>query len=157
MNALWTRISRATVDQELIKGLLDDPDPGFRAWGVRAAGNARTVEPAVRDKVIALANDPSPDVQLQVAVAARKVDGIEPVALLTGIASGCGDDPLIPHIVWQNLLPLLETQSGRFVAAVDAGDKAGPGLIAIVCRGPWNASCNFPTLIRRSFPTCSDV
>ena len=52
-----------------------DPDPGFRAWGVRAAGNLQRVDPDVRDKVVALAGDPSPDVLLQVAIAARKIEG----------------------------------------------------------------------------------
>ena len=135
MTALWTRISRATPDQDFLKTLMTDPDPGFRAWGVRASGNLRRVEPSVRDQVIALANDASPDVQLHVAIASRKIEGIEPVALLTAIASTCGNDSLIPHIVWQNLLPLLETQSRQFMTYVDRiGEKPGPGLIAILPR-----------------------
>ncbi|MCA1685568.1 MAG: HEAT repeat domain-containing protein, partial [Planctomycetia bacterium] len=135
MNALWTRISRSTADPKLVKALLNDPDPGFRAWGVRAAGNARKVEPVLRDKVMSLAGDASPDVQIQVAIAARKIEGIEPVSLLAEVASACGDDPLIPQIVWQNLHPLLATDSAVFLAALDnAGARPGPGLVAILPR-----------------------
>jgi len=135
MNALWTLVSRTAPDPDFLLGLLVDPDPGFRAWGVRAAGNLHKVAPAVRDKIQALAKDSSPDVQVQVAIAARKVEGVEPVALLTEVASACGTDPLIPHIVWQNLHPLLEANGGRFAEALERfGDKPGPGLLAIMPR-----------------------
>ena len=57
--------------------------PTFRAWGVRAAGNMGQVEPAIREKVVVkLARDPSPDVRLQVAIAARKIEGVDPLAVL---------------------------------------------------------------------------
>jgi putative membrane-bound dehydrogenase-like protein len=135
MNALWTRISRSALDSVFQQQLLDDKDPGFRAWGVRAAGNQHRVAEAVREKVVSLARDPSPDVHLQVAIAARKIEGVEPVALLAEIASACGDDKLIPRIVWRNLHPLLQQDAARFVAALDRAEgKPGPGLIAILPR-----------------------
>ncbi len=40
------------------------------------------VEPAIRESVVELARDPSPDVRLQVAIAARKIEGIEPLPIL---------------------------------------------------------------------------
>ena len=40
-----------------------DKDPGFRAWAVRAAGNAGKVDDAVRTKIAGLAKDASPDVR----------------------------------------------------------------------------------------------
>jgi putative heme-binding domain-containing protein len=74
----------------------------------------------VRSRIEQLAGDPSPDVQLQVAITATKIEGIEPVGLLTEVASGCGEDPLIPPIVWQNLYPLLgkKERAERFVASL---------------------------------------
>ena len=59
---------------EFHQSLLADSDPGFRAWGVRAAGNIGAVDAAVRDRVLSLAHDPAPEVRLQVAIAARKLD-----------------------------------------------------------------------------------
>src|SRR5262249_51268455 len=135
LGALWTRISRGPLAREFHLALLADPDPGLRAWGVRAAGNMRRVEPAVREKVSKLAHDPSPNVRLQVAIAAGKIEGIETVALLMEVASACGNDPLIPHIVWQNLYPLLENEGDRFIATVDGSAATlGPGLIPVLTR-----------------------
>jgi putative membrane-bound dehydrogenase-like protein len=137
MNALWTRVSRETSDLAFLDALMADPDPGFRAWGVRAAGNLRRIPPAVRDRLVALARDPSPDVQLQVAIAARKIEGTEPVALLAEVASACGDDPLIPNIVWQNLHPLLASKehAAQFLGLITVDRlRESPALVAIAPR-----------------------
>ena len=37
----------------------------------------------------------------------------------------CGDDPLIPHIVWQNLHPLLEDKGETFLRRVAGADLKG--------------------------------
>src|SRR5204862_1817428 len=58
--------------------------------------------------ISALAKDKSPDVLLQVAIAARKITGLDAMPILLDVLAHCGDDKLIPHIVWQNLHPLLE-------------------------------------------------
>src|SRR5262249_12649779 len=108
MHALWSLVGTDSLNPEFHGKLLAHADAGFRAWGVRAAGNFKKVEPAIRDKVVSLAADAEPDVRLQVAIAARKIEGIEPVSLLTQVLSKSGEDKLIPHIVWQNLHPLLE-------------------------------------------------
>jgi len=85
--------------------------------------------------VAALAADPSPDVQLQVAVAARKIDGVDALAVLTEVASACGDDPLIPRIVWQNLHPLLadDAAATRLVERFEAPKAArSPAVVALI-------------------------
>lgn len=135
MNALWTRVSRATPDPDFLLELLSDNDPAFRAWGVRAAGDAHQVDPRVRTKIVALASDTSPDVQLQVAIAARKIEGVDAVSVLIEVASACSQDELIPHIVWQNLHPLLDKQGERFSTALEqSGDNPGPGLLVLLPR-----------------------
>jgi putative membrane-bound dehydrogenase-like protein len=108
MHGLWALVGSGALPENFLLSLLEHEDPGFRAWGVRAAGNSGKVGPEVRDKVESLAKDESPDVLLQVAVAARKIEGLRPEALFVQVLASCGDDPLIPHIVWQNLHPLLE-------------------------------------------------
>jgi putative heme-binding domain-containing protein len=51
------------------------------------------------------------------------------------VLARCGNDPLIPHIVWQNLHPLLEGRGRQFVEAVQALEgKASPGLKQVVPR-----------------------
>jgi putative heme-binding domain-containing protein len=118
MHALWALVGTGTLEPDFHRGLLAHEDAGYRAWGVRAAGNMGKVEAAVLFKLLPLREDPSPDVQLQVAVAARKLDGVEPLPLLLHVLAACGDDKLIPHIVWQNLHPLLEDRADKFLETV---------------------------------------
>ena len=122
MQALWTRISCGPLGADFEQKLLDHKDPGFRAWAVRAAGNAGKVDDAVRAKVAGLAKDPSPNVQLQTAIAARKINGIDAIPTLLQTLDNCGDDRLIPHVVWQNLHPLLEDHADEFVGIVEKTD-----------------------------------
>ncbi len=58
MQALWTRISCGPLETDFEQKLLAHKDPGFRAWAVRAAGNAGKVDDAVRAKIVGLAQRP---------------------------------------------------------------------------------------------------
>jgi putative heme-binding domain-containing protein len=118
MHGLWALIGGGPLEKDFHLKLLAHADPGFRAWTVRAAGNTGRVDPAVRDKVESLAHDPSADVQLQVAIAARKLEGIDPLPLLIQVLGHCGEDRLIAAIVWQNLQPLLEDRAADFLRYV---------------------------------------
>jgi putative membrane-bound dehydrogenase-like protein len=133
MHALWSLVGAGRLDDLFHSQLLASNDPGLRAWGARAAGEARTTSDAVRNKIVALARDPSPDVRLQVAIAAAKLEGVEPVDVLVDVLAHSSGDPLIPRIVWQNLHPRLEGEGSRFVAAIapEATRRApAVGLIA---------------------------
>jgi putative heme-binding domain-containing protein len=135
MHALWALVGTGRLEPGFHQRLLAHGDPGYRAWGVRAAGNFGKVDPAIRSRVEALAQDPSRDVQLQVAIAARKVEGLDPVPLLVRVLAGCGDDRLIPHIVWQNLHPLLEDQADRFLEVVaQPGNRESASVAALMPR-----------------------
>jgi putative heme-binding domain-containing protein len=113
MHALWTRIGIGPLEAGFHGKLLSESDATFRAWGVRAAGNMRKVETVVRDKVISLAKDHSPDVRLQVAIAAVKLEGVDPFPVLYDVQHYSFRDRLIPHIVWQNLHPILEKRQAE--------------------------------------------
>src|SRR5262249_15565725 len=129
MHALWALVGTGALEPDFHLHLLRHSDPGYRAWGVRAAGNFRKVEGALGDRVVSLAKDPSPDVQLQVAIAARKIEGVDAVAVLLDVLAACGSDRLIPQIVWQNLHPLLEEQADRFADLAQKPEmKASPNL-----------------------------
>jgi putative membrane-bound dehydrogenase-like protein len=120
IHGLWALVGAGPLAKDFHLKLLAHGDTGFRAWGVRAAGNMGKVDAAVRDKVLSLVRDSSPDVLLQVAIAARKLDGVDTLPVLVDVLTACGDDRLIPHIVWQNLHPLLEPEqgAGRFLELV---------------------------------------
>jgi putative heme-binding domain-containing protein len=135
MHALWALVAAGPLDMAFHKRLLDHADATFRAWAVRAAGNQRRVDPQVRDRVIALVADPSPDVVLQAAIAAKKIDGVDPLPLLYQALVKSPDDKLIPHIVWQNMHPLLETENERLVALIKQAKLVDrPGVAAIMPR-----------------------
>jgi putative membrane-bound dehydrogenase-like protein len=135
MHALWALVGAGRLDVKFHAALLDHDNPALRAWGVRAAGNLGKVDPSIAEKVAALAKDEHPDVQLQVTIAARKIDGLDPVALLVSVAATCGDDKLIPHIVWQNLYPLLGDAGPKFLAEMKQHDLAGsPALKQLLPR-----------------------
>jgi putative membrane-bound dehydrogenase-like protein len=135
MHALWSLIGAGPLDIAFHERLLSHTDAGCRAWSVRAAGNIGKVDAAIRSKVAAMAHDNSPDVRLQVAIAARKIDSLRPVAVLLDVLSASGEDKLIPAIVWQNLHPLLEDRAERFlqIAAKMEANKS-PGLARIMPR-----------------------
>ena len=136
MHALWALVGDGKMSMDFHLKLLAHPDAGFRAWAVRAAGNDSTLDPAVSSRVLnALVNDPSADVQLQLVIATRKLLGTKAVPSLTQLAGWSGMDRLIPHIVWQNLHPLLETQAEAFVQTVGTMNLGqSPGLHQVVPR-----------------------
>ncbi|MCI0748272.1 MAG: c-type cytochrome [Verrucomicrobia subdivision 3 bacterium] len=114
LHALWTLIGSGSLPPAFHQRLLAHEDATFRAWAIRAAANFRTVAPEIRERVVMLARDPSPDVQLQVAIASPKVEGCDALPVLVDVLANCGHDKLIPSIVWPNLHPLLETGGARF-------------------------------------------
>jgi putative heme-binding domain-containing protein len=135
MHALWALVGTGALEPDFHQRLLIHKDATYRAWGVRAAGNFHQIDTAIRRKVVALAHDPSPDVQLQVAIVARKLEGVEPIPLLLEVLSACGQDKLIPPIVWQNLHPLLEHDSAAFLRLVEKTDLGtGANLVQLLPR-----------------------
>jgi putative heme-binding domain-containing protein len=134
MHALWALLGCGDLDPAFHRKLLDHAEPAYRAFAVRAAGNMGKVSADIRDRVVALAKDPARDVQLQVAIAARKVEGVEPVAVLVEALDRCGDDRLIPAIVWQNLHPLLDDHAGKLLAVLHRrGHTANLGQLLPRC------------------------
>ncbi len=136
MHGLWTLVGSGTLDPTFHLSLLKHPDASFRAWGVRAAGNMGKVQDDVRKHVASMAADPSPDVRLQVAIAARKLEAVEPLTLLLDVLSK-SQDPLMPHVVWQNLHPMLEAPAtvARLLELSEGHDSVwSPQLAALTPR-----------------------
>jgi len=131
LHALWALIGSGALDPAFHVKVLANPDPAYRAWGVRSAGNFGAVNSSVREKVAALARDPSPDAQLQAAIASRKIKDIDALAVLSDVLAHCGQDKLIPSIAWNNLHPLLETNGARFVSLQK---ELSPALAALSAR-----------------------
>ena len=107
--------------------LLEHTDATLRAWGVRAAGNQRTVESAISDRILKLAKDPAPDVRLQVAIAAHKLEGVDAMRLLLDVQQASYRDRLIAPIVWQNLLPSIEARRPNLLSGWAETEVIHPG------------------------------
>jgi putative heme-binding domain-containing protein len=130
MHALWALVGTGSLAPEFHCRLLDHRDSGYRAWGVRAAGNQRRVSPEIRPIIAERARDPACDVQLQVAIAARKVEGLDALPILLEVLAACGEDPLIPSVVWPNLHPLLAVDGARFTRLIERVDLASAPALA---------------------------
>lgn len=122
--ALWITLSANAANDETLAKLLQHPDATFRAWTVRGIGNHGKASDAIRAKLVEATKDASPDVLLQVAIASGKVEGLDALDLLVKVLANCGDDKLIPHIVWQNLHPRLEKNTPRFIELVSKSEVA---------------------------------
>lgn len=121
LHAVWAMESGPVgLNTAFHVALFEHEDATFRAWAVRSAGNRRTANRLVPGWVADLAKDKSPDVLLQVAIAAPKLAGIDTLAVLLEVLHNAGDDKVIPSIVWQNLHPLLEEKADDFLKAVNA-------------------------------------
>ncbi|MEZ6092393.1 MAG: hypothetical protein R3C05_31190 [Pirellulaceae bacterium] len=125
MAALWALIGTGSLDKDFhLKILASDASP-IQSWGVRAAGNYGDVDPSVRDAVVALSTSSKPDVLLQVAIASRKLPDVDANAMLANVIGHCGDDDLIPQIVWRNLEPLIPADPRRFMKLIQTNGFAG--------------------------------
>ena len=133
MHALWALIGGGPLSVEFHRALLAHQDSGLRAWGVRAAGNMGRVDEVVRDNVTPMTEDPSPDVRLQVAITAGKLDGVDPLPLLLDVLRSSPDDRLIEHVVWQNVHPLLDDHGAEFFELLAQDEhRRAPGMTNIV-------------------------
>jgi putative heme-binding domain-containing protein len=135
MHGLWALIGADSLTPAFHAAILNHEDQGFRAWGVRAAGNLGKVDGELRTKIVALATDSSPDVRLQVAIAADKLQGVDTMPLLLSVLGSSGDDKLLCHIVWQNLHPLLEQHGDRYLELASADNyRTSPPVVALLPR-----------------------
>jgi len=113
IHALWLLCSQPSLDADFHMKLLTHADPVVRNWGVRAIGQNGKPVTAIYEKLKALAADPAPEVRLQVTVAAGRLLEADPLPVLFAMLSNIENaaDPLIPHIVFNNLRPLATLRS----------------------------------------------
>ena len=127
MHALWLLVSQKAVDPSFHEQALASPDAPTRNWAVRAAGQLEEVEPRIYEKLKALGTgDPSPDVRLQVAVAAGRLSKPDPLPLLLNMMTAAANakDPLIPNILYNNLKPFAARRGKEILAFIDNTPEA---------------------------------
>lgn len=123
MHALWSLSGSGMLQANLLHRLLDDSIPELRAWGIRIAGNQASQERTVVDRVSDLAGDSDPRVRLQVSIAAIKLSqstsaSLKNVERQIAVLRNSQPDPILPRVVWQNLLPDLVEQQAMVLDAI---------------------------------------
>lgn len=136
LTALWSLISQGQLDEKFHQQLLQDKDPTIVAWAIRAAGNQKTVSLEIRQAIEAMiTKDTNPDVLLQIAIAAPKIDQADSLLWLVNIAAVAKNDGLLPQILWQNIHPFIPSKSERILELIEAKDiSKAPVLSELVPR-----------------------
>ena len=116
LHAAWALASHPFAPERLATWLADR-DPAVRAHAIRQLANQPKIPPALAQAVAARASDESPDVRLQVAIAAgRGAAGDNAVTVLLDVLARSAEDPLIPRVVWANLQPRLAANPAQFLS-----------------------------------------
>ncbi len=136
LHAFWTLISQGPLDDNFHQQTLAHKESSIVAWAIRAAGNQQKVSEKTRNTIEGMiTTDSPPDVLLQIAIAAKKIEGVDELKWLVNVAEVCKEDQLIPHIVWQNLHPMLPHQADRLLEIVEQKDLTkSPALSDLVPR-----------------------
>ena len=132
MHALWSLISANKLRPDFAMKLLEHADPQVRAWGVRGIGSLLSEQESLTKKIVSLTKDSHPDVLLQVAIAAKKLKGIDPIPVWVELLANCGNDVLIPHIVWQNLHPMLPEKSDQLLQLIEKTKSADAVAVSAI-------------------------
>ena len=121
MHALWLLVSQHALEPSFHQKVLESADEPTRNWGVRGAGEMGDVSPEIFQKLKGLARDPSADVRAQVAVAAGRLSRPDGLPLLLALLQNPENahDPLIPTIVYNNLLQMIPSRGGEILSAIE--------------------------------------
>jgi len=107
MHALWGLAGTGHVSDDILAYLMNSPEPVLKTWGVRLTGNLqRTLKEF--DTLLAASEFQPLEVQQQLVVALPKIAGEKSLPFLLKVAAQ--QDDLLNHIVWQNLLKILNTE-----------------------------------------------
>jgi putative heme-binding domain-containing protein len=121
MHALWLLVSQHQLERGFLLKVMGSPDAATRNWGVRGVGEMQTADDEVYRKLESLTKDPSADVRVQVAVAAGRLQKPEGLGILTASLRNTENakDPLIPTIIYDNILPLIPKRGAEILASVE--------------------------------------
>jgi putative heme-binding domain-containing protein len=121
MHALWLLVSQHELEPAFHLKVLESADAATRNWGVRGMGELQTVSQPVYEKIKAMAHDPSADVRVQVAVAAGRLTAPDGLPILLAMLENPENaiDPLIPTIIYNNLLPMIPRRGSQVLEAIE--------------------------------------
>lgn len=110
MHAIWALAGSGPMRVEFLRKLAESDTPEIRAWGVRLIGDHQPGHSELAKVVQSTAKDSDPRVRVQAAIAGPKMAGrgLTPqaaVELQLSVLKHSEDDPILPRVVWRNLIP----------------------------------------------------
>jgi putative heme-binding domain-containing protein len=103
LEAFWALKSCGGLDDAFSTKQLAHPNPDVRAWAIRLVGDTKSVTPAMRDQLVALAKtEPNADVRSQLAASCKRwpaADALKIVRELLGRSEDAADKH-IPLMLW---------------------------------------------------------
>ncbi|MDP1563367.1 MAG: YdjY domain-containing protein, partial [Pirellulaceae bacterium] len=141
-HAMWALVSGRGITPKLWSDLCRHSDPVVQAFAIRAAGNyaslrrdaalAQQWQGVLRNELSKVAMLPlAPTAQVNTIIAARKVLGPEGVdAMLQVTKQVKADDGLLPRILWQNLLAIMQQHPETRATLVSNSNFTAQPLIA---------------------------
>jgi putative membrane-bound dehydrogenase-like protein len=130
---LWALYVSGGLDDATAKGLLDHPVPGVRRWTVRLLGDDHRMNPALRDKLAALAgSEPDAMVRSQLASSAQRWGADDALPILGRLARHDEDrrDPHIPNLLWWAFEWQLRQDRDAVVALLGTAEMQRAPLVA---------------------------
>ena len=120
MHALWLLVSQHALEPAFHAQVLASSDEPTRNWGVRGIGEMQMASPDIYAKLKELTRDPSPDVRVQVAIAAGRLQNPDGLPILLAMLENPENahDPLIPTIIYNNLREMIPDRGDEIVARI---------------------------------------
>jgi hypothetical protein len=110
-------------------------DPEFRAHMREFLASEQGTDEHIGDWLATSDANDDDRTHLQYVIGVAKLDDPRVMRVLVHRLAHCGDDPLIPQIVWQNLHPMLPEHKAEFLELVKQYDlKETPNLSRLMPR-----------------------
>jgi putative heme-binding domain-containing protein len=126
LEALWAINVSGGFNDKVAVEALHHKDPFVRMWGVRLAGDANKVSPVIfRELALLASTELHPEVRSQLASTAKRLPGIEAIAIITNLLKSHNDanDPDIPLLIWWTIESKAESDSKAVLAIFKSRDN----------------------------------
>src|SRR5262249_47363868 len=103
LEALWALYLSGGFNDSVAESLLHHANADVRAWTVRLLGDARSISPAIQNRLVAVAQtDPSCTVRCPLACTCKRLPGKQALPIIEALVQRTEDvnDPFIPLLIW---------------------------------------------------------
>jgi putative membrane-bound dehydrogenase-like protein len=119
MHVLHVLDGLKSLDAATLLPALGDSEAGVREHAVRLAEHGALADPAVREQLLSMANDPDLHVRYQLAFTLGELPGEEPVAALAQILTQDASDPYLRGAMFSSISGRAGVMLGHLLANAD--------------------------------------